>query len=207
VEVIEGTVSRRRTPTKQQLDVRASLQWEIDMHKNNYNDCIIYLWKSFDSVIYPGDNNIVYRDEFYHKFGEYYEPRFIELLLNKVPNKLLDIQIISKYEHDKSAILAFLTREAFQYYIPSFINMCIINKKYISIIFGSVIYNLTLPNPDETNKKTTRENFLDRAVLFTEVQCRAIYQCLDCMSLISADIWGDNEEVIQARDSYWHKFR
>jgi hypothetical protein len=125
----------------------------------------------FSTTPYPGDRNIV-SDESYHL-----EKRQIAEFFRSRDWRDIDLQTLRhEYVGDESACLEFMTPEAFRYYLPSYLMICIDSYELADITYDTIIWKLTRPTSTEGV-----ERFAERFVPLTPEQTVDIARFLDLM--------------------------
>lgn len=148
---------------------------------------------AFAEVSYPGDKNLVHGSSLEAKEienflkGKHWEDVTLESLRSNPPM-------------DPSACLSFMTREAFQYYLPAYLVITLDHKLEADVIPEFTIRALSIPEIPESN----RVRYESRVATFTKAQRKAIRSVLEYVremfeELSHAGLYAPSLSTIQ----YW----
>jgi hypothetical protein len=149
----------------------------------------------FSDIAYPGDDNItVHRGRHLEKeeiARHFRGRRWQEISLEGLQ---------SDYPGDASACLAFMTVEAFRYYLPAYLLILIDDFGHADVVYDSTIRKLT-----RSGDPAEKQLFHERFDAFSDQQKSTIAQFLERMSFHH----GGQRAVDFAKvavDSYWRNF-
>jgi hypothetical protein len=153
----------------------------------------------FSTTPYPGDKNIV-SEESYHL-----EKRQVAEFFRGRDWCDIDLQTLRReYRGDESACLIFMTPEAFRYYLPSYLMICIDSYELADITYDTTIRRLTRPT-----RTDDVEWFAERFVPLAPEQAVDIARFLNLMHRLHEPPEGTDrlgQDAKLALDRYWGRF-
>jgi hypothetical protein len=155
----------------------------------------------FADVPYPGDDKIANRNPGFLAYEDY-EGRAVEAFFRGKRWQDVTLQSLEEgYDGDKSACLSFMTVNAFRYYLPAYMLICIDDYEGADVSYTATLQTLTPQIGDvEIDART-----LTRISGFTQQQKQTIALFLKEMSALHGadDPWDD---TLVALDSYWKQY-
>lgn len=148
---------------------------------------------AFAGIPYPGDKNLVQ--------GSSLEAKEIESFLKGKRWEDITLESLrSNPPMDPSACLSFMTREAFQYYLPAYLAITLDHKREADVIPEFTIRALSIPEIPASD----RNRYESRLANFTTAQRKVIKSVLEYAremyeGLSHADLYAPSLSTIQ----YW----
>jgi hypothetical protein len=163
------------------------------MHETTLTNAIV---AAFSEVPYPGDDNLTPKKPYLDLESD----QIAEFLKGKRWQQLNAEYVWSEYQGDPGALLTFMTPEAFQYYLPAFLLMSILEYEKADVMADSVLYNLR-PR-DQLDEERFKERF-DRLTLDQRKSVAATLRSLEEKHGGSLTL----PEVRDALDQIWRPYR
>ncbi|SDR49108.1 hypothetical protein SAMN05444161_4580 [Rhizobiales bacterium GAS191] len=161
------------------------------------------IFENFETNPYPGDRNLVPEEQYHleaRQIAQYFRgKKWQDITLQGLKND---------YVGDQSACLSFMTPEAFIYYLPAYLMLCINYPFESDMIYPSTIWNLTkdfFPY-DPRFFEHRREEFKCRFENLALEKKRTIANFLALMHSLHDGKLTAGEDAQQALDRYWGQF-
>lgn len=156
---------------------------------------------AFSDQIYPGDSNITpYKCREFGTYKTPTEPELVNSVFSKQDWKNINFEYLKNhYQGDKSSCLAFMTYEAFRYYLPSYLLICV-----DSYIESDVIYNQTIIYL--TKSQHSAEDFNKKFEFYDTNKKTSIAEFLLKMDEIHSGNSIPYYPEMEAFLSYWHQY-
>lgn len=152
--------------------------------------------KAFAQIPYPGDNYIVDN----YPWDDSERNAVLEYFIGKSWGDINYKRLNHDYEMDPSACLSFMSDQAYRYYLPAFLLLCLESYDEADIIVNNVIYSLSPPEDSHSN---AMKKFLSRMSEFTLEQKTSIRSFLEYIQELHGNDFPKNEPA-SALKKYWN---
>lgn len=159
----------------------------------NKNEIVQLIKEAFNNIPYPGDDNIVYENQ----YDENYEGnQMAKFFRGKRWQQITLKSLQNEYRCDGSSCLCFMSPQSFKYYLPAYMIIAVEKYEEADAIGDSAIYALSPPQDNDLI-----ESWTQNISGFSEKQREAIVEFLQFMH---ENYKIDDDSLIQAL-TYWHK--
>ena len=110
-------------------------------------------------------------------------------------------KFINDYEGDPSACLLFMSPEAFRYYLPLYLRICLVDYDNADVIYDTTLWRL-IPSKNNMN----REEFDELFNGYNGDQKALIAKILQFLAQAHIDDFGEKSDAQTALDDYWKEF-
>jgi hypothetical protein len=163
------------------------------MLKDKIDSVTQRIQNAFQSLPYPGDDNIVYPDTFRFNYDE--GLRAFKSFKGKPWQEITLEALIANRDH-----LSFLTADAYRYYLPAYMIAVLRHFHKVDVLANNTYYSLTPPPKDDF----WEEMFLSRAKGFNRSQQTAIREFLSLYAQLSPDsITDDPNHNLHRAIDFW----
>jgi len=110
-------------------------------------------------------------------------------------------QLTQHYEGDPSACLLFMSPEAFRYYLPLFLRICLIDYESADVIYDTTLWRL-VPSKNNLSRKEFDELYsgydLEKKSLIARI--------LQHLAQAHIDDYGEKNDAQISLDEYWNEY-
>lgn len=163
----------------------------------NKDDVLKTIQAAFQDIPYPGDDHIAYRKS----IPEAEESRVAEFFRGKRWEEITAKTLQEDYRGDGSC-LAFMSDEAFIYYLPAYMVIAIQEYEEADVIADSAVFALSPPKGDIAH---LRPWWQERVAGFTKRQREAILLFLQFMHEHHKEDYDYPDSPLAAALEYWQR--